>query len=105
MEIPQFVFTKLGERLTKKKMQHIRNRHLAAILNKGADSNMFLERLTWAEGTTARMRLLRASLFPEREEMAQRYNVSVNSPKIYALYLTRLWKLINPQKPTPPRCQ
>lgn len=99
LDIPEFVLTKLGERLTQKKMQHIQNQHLASIINKGADgSNMFLERLAWAEGPSSRIKLLRASLFPDREEMAKRYNIPETSPKIYALYLTRLWKLLTSAK-------
>ena len=92
--------------LSKKKIQYIQNQHLAAIINKQADgSNMFLERLTWAEGFSAKKKLVRSGLFPDKKEMAHRYNVTETSPKIYALYLTRLWKLLPPQKPPPPRCK
>jgi hypothetical protein len=95
LEIPQFVFTKLEGRLSKKKIQHIRYQHLTTILNGGFEgSKSFFERLTWAEGLTAKQKLIRSGLFPDKKEMAQRYNVSEKSSKIYGLYLTRLWKMV-----------
>jgi hypothetical protein len=104
--IPSFVFTKLEERLSKRKLQHIRNKHLATILNGGFEgSKSFFDRLAWAEGFLAKQKLIRSGLFHDRKEMAQRFNVPENSPKIYGLYLLRLIKIITTQKPTPPRCQ
>jgi hypothetical protein len=106
LEIPEFVLTRLGKGLTQKKREHIHNQHLAVILNGGFEgSKSFFERLTWAEGFSAKQKLIQSGLFPDKKEMSHRYNIPETSPKIYLLYVKRLLKLISTPKPTPTRCQ
>jgi hypothetical protein len=93
--VPETVLARLGAGLSGKKIDYIQNHHLSAILHKNnSGSRIFFQRLAWAEGISKKLKLLRMALIPERREMAHRYNIPESSPKLYGLYMHRLWKII-----------
>jgi len=55
---------------------------------------IFFERAKWAEGFSNKMKLIRMALFPDRQEMAQRYSIPENSLRLYGFYIARIVKLI-----------
>jgi hypothetical protein len=92
--VPQSVLSMLEGGLSRKKTDYIQNGYFPTILNGGITGlKIFFERLTWAEGFSKKLKLLRMALLPERREMVDRYHISENSPKIYILYISRLWTL------------
>jgi hypothetical protein len=95
VSIPQFVLPSLGCRLSPGKNSYIQNHYLTSILNgSGNGSKIVFERLVWAEGVPARLKLIRMALFPDRREMADRYHIPEKSARLYGLYAVRLWKLL-----------
>ena len=89
------VLEQLSEKLSRRKTNYIQHHHLTTILNGGINgSKIFLQRLAWAQGFSARLNLLRMSLFPDRQEMADRYQISEQSLRLYGFYVLRLWKLL-----------
>jgi hypothetical protein len=55
---------------------------------------MFFERVKWAEGFSNKMKLIRMALFPNRQEMSQRYGIPENSFRIYGFYISRIANLL-----------
>ncbi|OGW36764.1 MAG: hypothetical protein A2Y97_13655 [Nitrospirae bacterium RBG_13_39_12] len=93
--VPAQVLIKLGSELSGKRINYLENHYLAAILDKNnTGTKIFLERLVWAEGFLKKLKLIRTALFPERREIADRFNIPENSPRLYGLYMSRLWKIL-----------
>jgi len=95
VSIPRSVLPSLGYRLSPGKNSYIQNHYLTSILNgSGNGSKIVFERLVWAEGVPARLKLIRMALFPDRREMADRYHVPEKSARLYGTYIVRIGKLL-----------
>jgi hypothetical protein len=94
-EIPESILNVLQAHLSKRKRAYIQNSYFASILDGGSSGRKrFIERVKWAVDFSQKMKLVRMALFPDRQEMAQRYSIPENSLRIYGFYITRVVKLV-----------
>jgi hypothetical protein len=94
-KIPESVLKIFQARLSKRKSAYIQNDYFGSILDRGSSGlKIFFERVKWAEGFPNKMKLIRMALFPDRQEMAQRYSIPENSLRLYGFYIARIVKLL-----------
>jgi hypothetical protein len=94
-KIPESVLKILQASLSKRKRAYIQNEYFASILDRGSCGlRLFFERARWAVGFSNKMKLIRMALFPDRQEMVQRYSIPENSLRIYGFYITRVVRLV-----------
>jgi hypothetical protein len=94
-EIPESVLKILQDCLSRRRRTYIHNNYFASILDEGSSGlRIFIERVKWAVEFSQKMKLVRMALFPDRQEMTQRYGVPEDSLRLYGFYIARGVKLV-----------
>ncbi len=94
-EIPESVLKILHACLSRRRRVYVQNNYFASILDEGSSGlKIFIERVKWAVEFSQKMKLVRMALFPDRQEMAQRYCIPEDSFRLYGFYMVRAVKLV-----------